>query len=211
VTDVKICGLRDADTMRLCSRLGVKWVGFVFYPPSPRFITALEAARINEVVPSAASGGPERVGLFVKPNLELIAKTLQIVPLDALQVYCSEEEGQHISQNFDVPVWIAKGIRSQKDLPVKANANRYVIEAPHDKEDTRPGGLGKIFDWTLTSDWTAPTPWLLAGGLTPSNVLQAIDMSNASAVDVSSGVEEDRGVKSHSLIEKFVEKAFQRG
>ncbi|KXV24415.1 phosphoribosylanthranilate isomerase [Gluconobacter japonicus] len=204
---VKICGVRDVSTMQFCAGLRVDWVGFVFYQASPRYVTPEQAKILNDGAPSRSMGGPARVGLFVKADDEAIEQTLQSVKLDVLQIYDTEERARAIRGRFGLPTWLARGVTSSSDLPSRAELDGYVIEAPHQAGDGRPGGLGRTFDWTLTKSWSAPAFWMLAGGLNPSNVGNALQASGAPAVDVSSGVEDTPGHKSHDLIKKFVEKA----
>lgn len=213
MSDVKICGLTQTKDIQLCADLGVKWVGFVFYPPSPRSLSIEQAASLHKSVPPAHAGGPLRVGLFVKPKLEEVASTLETVPLDILQLYTTPENARTIRKHFNIPVWLACGIRSSEDLPTSQHPHLdgFIIEAPADKNDTRPGGLGKRFDWTLTHNWHPPLPWLLAGGLTADNVQHAITQSNAPAVDVSSGVETSPGCKSEKLLTEFIKKSHAKG
>ena len=202
--DVKICGLTRAEDMKVCAALGVRWAGLVFHPASPRFVTPEQASELHTAIPAAHEGGPLRVGLFVEPTHEQIAETLQRVPLDILQLYTDDATALALKARTGLPVWLARGVSRQADLPTSDALDGYVIEAPAQKGDTRPGGLGRVFDWTLTSEWQAPAPWLLAGGLTPDNVAKAVHTSQSHAVDVSSGVEERPGIKSALLIEKFV-------
>ncbi|AFW02315.1 N-(5'-phosphoribosyl)anthranilate isomerase [Gluconobacter oxydans] len=206
MTGIKICGIRDVATMQVCADLHVDWVGFVFYQASPRYVQPEQARVLNDSTLSYRDGGPERVGLFVKADDETIERTLQSVPLDILQIYDTEERATTIKNRFGLPTWLARGVASSSDLPASAEVNGYVIEAPHKKGDDRPGGLGRTFDWTLTKEWSAPAFWMLAGGLNPFNVREALNASGAPAVDVSSGVEDSPGHKSHDLIKKFVEK-----
>ncbi len=205
MTGVKICGIRDARTMLLCAQLKVDWVGLVFCEASPRFVTADEAARLHESAPCAQDGGPLRVGLFVKSEDRFIEKVLQSVPLDILQIYDTSGRATEIQSRFGRPVWQARGIARHSDLPMDPQMAGYVIEAPKQEQDCRPGGLGRTFDWSLTRNWTAPSFWMLAGGLNPLNVQRAIQESQTPAVDVSSGVETAPGCKSAELIEKFVQ------
>lgn len=202
--DVKICGLTRAEDMEACAVSGVRWVGLVFHSASPRFVRPEQAARLHEAIASPSAGGPLRVGLFVRPTHEQIAAVLERIPLDILQLYTDEATAFTLKEQTGRPVWLARGVAQKHDLPVSKAMDGYVIEAPAQKGDTRPGGLGRVFDWTLTRQWQAPAPWLLAGGLTPDNVSEAVRVSRAQAVDVSSGVEEAPGIKSALLIEKFV-------
>lgn len=207
---VKICGLTRTEDMHACAALGVHWVGLVFHPASPRFVTPEQAANLHTAIPTADEGGPLRVGLFVKPTLKQVAATLDQVPLDILQLYTNEETALTLKRQTGKKVWLARGVAGTKDLPDVTSLDGYIIEAPSQKGDTRPGGLGRTFDWNLTEHWHAPAPWLLAGGLTPDNVAQAVRVSKTRAVDVSSGVEERPGIKSALLIEKFIKNS-QKG
>lgn len=204
---IKICGIRDSETLALCDELNVEWAGFVFYSASPRAVTAQNAADISSSVLSSAEGGPKRVGLFVKADDDTIAQTLEALPLDVLQIYDTTERALDIQTRFGLPVWEARGIATRKNLPTDARLDGYVVEAPKQANDDRPGGLGRTIDWTITSGWRAPTFWMLAGGLNSENVERAIQTSGADAVDVSSGVEAAPGRKSAHLIEKFVRNA----
>ncbi len=208
--DVKICGLTRAEDMKVCAAMGVRWVGLVFHPASPRFVQPEQAAYLHAAIPAPAQNGPLRVGLFVRPTYDQIAEVLNHVPLDILQLYTDETTAFTLKKRTGRSVWLARGIAQQSDLPNLNTLDGYVIEAPAQKGDTRPGGLGRVFDWTLTRQWQAPTPWLLAGGLTPDNVNQAVQVSHTQAVDVSSGVEETPGIKSALLIEKFVKNSQKR-
>ncbi|MEN3166151.1 phosphoribosylanthranilate isomerase [Gluconobacter sp. OJB] len=207
MTAVKICGIRDVQTMTLCARLKVDWVGFVFCETSPRVVTADQASRLHSSAPSAQENGPLRVGLFVKADDRSIERVLQAVPLDILQIYDTSDRAIAIQSRFGLPVWRACGIASCSDLPTNPQLAGYVIEAPKQAQDSRPGGLGRTFDWSLTQNWAPPSFWMLAGGLNPQNVRKAIQDSQAPAVDVSSGVESSPGYKSAELIEKFVANA----
>lgn len=200
MTAIKICGVKEAHTYDLLVELKVDWVGLVFYPPSPRYI-AMDQAR---QLPDYKNQGLLRVGLFVKPTLDDIKAVLDKINLDILQLYTSLEIAQKIRDEFGIPVWLAKGVQTVSDLPTNCSVDGLVIEAPSNQSDSRPGGNGRAFDWQLTSGWHSPKPWLLAGGLTPENVTQAIQQSGTQAVDVSSGVERQKGEKDPSLIKQFV-------
>lgn len=200
MTAIKICGVKKAETYDLLLELKVNWAGLVFYPPSPRYITPDQARSL----PDYKSHGLLKVGLFVKPTLDDLAKVLDQVQLDVLQLYTSAEMAITIREEFGLPVWLARGVQSVADLPNNDDVDGLVIEAPSSQSDTRPGGNGRTFDWQLTAGWKSPKPWLLAGGLTPENIIQAIKYSGAKAVDVSSGVEYQKGEKDPALIREFV-------
>jgi phosphoribosylanthranilate isomerase len=146
--------------------------------------------------------------LFVNPTEAMIAEALAEVALDILQLYATPTIARDLGVRFDRPVWRAVGVSSAADLPQALDgADALLIEAKPPPDATRPGGNAVRFDWTLTHDWKAPGPWLLAGGLDPDNVAEAIRLSGASAVDVSSGVERAKGVKDSALIRAFIQAA----
>jgi phosphoribosylanthranilate isomerase len=153
-------------------------------------------------------GGPLRVGLFVDPTVDAIAAVLDAVQLDVLQLYGAGSALPALRARFGLPVWRAVGIAGAADLPTElAGADALLLEAKPPPQATRPGGNAASFDWSLLSGWTAPGPWILAGGLTVDNVAEAIRVTGAPAVDVSSGVEKTRGVKNPSLIRAFIANA----
>jgi len=202
MTKVKICGINDPVSFDTAVGAGADWVGFVFYPRSPRYITPATAAGLTQ----RSRGGPLRVGLFVTPSVDEIRAALSAVHLDILQIYDDADAVAAIRAASGVPVWRAVGVSTISDLPATAGAaDAFVIEAKPPAGATRPGGNAATFDWTILKGWLAPLPWVLAGGLTPENVRQAIDVSGARAVDVSSGVETARGVKSPELIRAFID------
>lgn len=199
---VKICGINDAASFDTVIDAGADWVGFVFFPPSPRYITPEAAAALS----ARAPGGPPRVGLFVNPTADQIAATLDVIRLDILQLYGADVAA--LRTRFGLPVWCAVGVDSPADLPTDSRgADRLLIEAKPPPDATRPGGNAVSFDWTLLRGWKSPVPWVLAGGLTPANVAAAIRETGARAVDVSSGVEKAKGVKDPALIRAFIANA----
>lgn len=201
---VKICGMNDAAAIDAAVAAGADWVGFVFFPPSPRYVTPAQAAALSARHP----GGPERVGLFVEPEPAQIEAALAALKLDALQLYTSAGRAADLRGQFGIPVWRAIGITDAADLPVGAEgADALVLEAKPPEDATRPGGNARRFDWAALRGWTAPAPWILAGGLDPDNVAAAIAATGAPAVDVSSGVESAPGRKDPALIRRFVRNA----
>jgi len=198
---VKICGINAPAAIDAAVEGGADWIGFVFFPPSPRCVTPSVARALSARHP----GGPPRVGLFVNPTEAMIAEVLAEVHLDILQLYGA---GERLRSRFARPVWHPVAVASAADLPpVMGEADALLIEAKPPPEATRPGGNAVRFDWTLTRGWDAPGPWLLAGGLDPGNVADAIRLSGAEAVDVSSGVEQAKGVKDPDLIRAFIRNA----
>jgi phosphoribosylanthranilate isomerase len=198
---VKICGLNTEAAFDAAVAAGADWVGFVFFPPSPRFVTPARAAMLSARMP----GGPLRVGLFVEPTEAMVAEVLASVRLDVLQVSGAVDPAA-LHARFGRAVWRATGVSTVADLPAEmAGADALLLDAKPPKDATRPGGNAVPFDWAIMRGWVAPGPWLLAGGLTVANVAEAIRVTGALAVDVSSGVETASGVKDPTLIRAFVE------
>jgi len=201
---VKICGINDPLAFDTAVACGADWIGFVFFPPSPRYVSPAQAAALS----ARSAGGPQRVGLFVKPSVAAIAAVLETVRLDILQLYGAEADLPALRERFGLEVWRAIGVGTAGDLPGEAGgADRFVLEARSPPEATRPGGNAVSFDWSLLRGWRSPVPWVLAGGLTADNVAEAVRVSGAEAVDVSSGVERSPGVKDPALIRRFIANA----
>jgi phosphoribosylanthranilate isomerase len=203
---VKICGIRDAAALDAARQAGADMVGFVFFPPSPRAVTANQAGMLAR----SYRDGPKRVGLFVDPDDAMLAATLAEVPLDILQLQGHETPARagDIRARFGKPVMKALGIASKADLahlPEYADqVDYFLLDARPPPGSALPGGNALAFDWALMKGEKPPRPWLLAGGLTPANVVQAITTSGAPGVDVSSGVERARGVKDPAAIAAFI-------
>jgi phosphoribosylanthranilate isomerase len=199
---VKICGINDPVSMDAAVDGGADWIGFNFFPPSPRYVTPSRAKELAARRPD----GPPRVGLFVNPTDSMIAEVLVEVRLDVLQLYGADLD--RFRTRFGRPVWRPVGVESAGDLPLAMDgADALLVEAKPPPDATRPGGNAVRFDWTLTREWHAPGPWLLAGGLDPENVAEAIRLSGTEAVDVSSGVERAKGIKDPALIGAFIRNA----
>jgi phosphoribosylanthranilate isomerase len=197
---VKICGINDPAAYAAAA--SADWVGFVFFPPSPRFVTPAQAAAL------AQPGGPATVGLFVDPPDETIAATLEAIPLDVLQLVVSADRAAAIRAKFGRPVWRAVAVADAADLPgTAAGADALLLDAKAPPDSPIPGGNAAAFDWSVLRAWAAPLPWVLAGGLTPANVATAAGQTGAPAVDVSSGVERARGLKDPALIRAFIRAA----
>lgn len=201
---VKICGINSPEAYGAALAGGADYTGFVFFPASPRFVTADQAAAIR----ASTTAGPPAVGLFVKPELEAIAATLATMPLDILQIYGTPDLARAIRARFGLPVWLARGIATAAELAQAEAAaeglDGLLIESKPPPGATRPGGNAAALDWAILRGWQPRLPWLLAGGLTPDNVGEAIAVSGAPGVDVSSGVESAPGVKDVLRISKFI-------
>ncbi|HTT78325.1 MAG TPA: phosphoribosylanthranilate isomerase [Stellaceae bacterium] len=204
---VKICGLRSEAAVTAAVAGGAAHVGFVFYPPSPRAVSPAEAARLCAAVPA----GIGRVGLFVDADDEAIGAVLDIAPLDLLQFH-GQESPQRVAAakaRFGRPVIKAISIAAPEDASAAARyedvADMLLFDArPPRRADALPGGNGLVFDWRLIADREWRLPWLLSGGLTAALLPEAVRVSGARAVDVSSGVERRPGDKDPAKIRAFL-------
>ena len=204
MTSVKICGVNDAAAFDTVVAEAADYVGFVFFPPSPRYVTPAQAAALSARHP----GGPQRVALFVDPSDEAVAEVIAVVHPDILQVYAPQPRAAELRIRFGLPVWRAMGVSAAADLPISADGvDALLIEAKPPKDATRPGGNALAFDWSILHGWTPGFDWILAGGLHPDNVAEAIRISAAPMVDVSSGVESAPGVKDPARIRAFIKAA----
>ncbi len=198
---VKICGINDAAAFDAVVEAGADYVGFVFFPPSPRYVTGGEAKLLSE----RHKGGPKRVGLFVDPNLDEVDGILQDISLDILQVHGAPETVAALRGRFGRLVWRQVGVESEADFPARDEvSDGFIVEAKPPKGATRPGGNAVRADWDLLSRFKPAKPWLLAGGLNPGNVAEGLYQTGAPGADVSSGVETAPGRKDPALIRAFV-------
>jgi phosphoribosylanthranilate isomerase len=203
---VKICGLRDAAGLDAAVRASAAYVGLVFFEKSPRNVTVMQAATLAASVPA----GIAKVALVVDADNAALDAITAAVPLDILQLHGHETPARvaEIKARYGLSVMKAVGVADASDLAqldVYAQvADQILVDAKPPKNADLPGGNGLSFDWTLVANRQWQTPWMLAGGLTPDNVAQAIKLTGASQVDVSSGVESAAGVKDADLIAQFV-------
>jgi len=205
--EAKICGLSTPETVDAAVRAGAHWVGFVTFPRSPRHIASLDLLKsLGARVPK----GVGRVGLFVDPDDALIDARLATGAIDMLQLHGSETPERVAALKARTGKQVMKAIRVARPEDIARGVAAYagvVDRLMFDAADgTLPGGNAKAFDWTFLSGAKVPVPWFLAGGLTPDNVAEAVRVTGAPAVDVSSGVESSRGVKSIELIHAFLDK-----
>jgi phosphoribosylanthranilate isomerase len=205
----KICGLTDAVAVQAAVEHGADMVGFVFFPASPRNLSAEQAEALLQEVPS----GIDRVGLFVDPETDFLDRILAKARLDLLQLHGDEtpERCRAISIYFGLPIIKAIKVSTKADLKAaKAYEDAVdwlMFDARPPQGGALPGGNGQAFDWTILQGAEFKRPWLLAGGLTPDNLPQAVEQSGARAVDVSSGVESAPGRKDPAKIRAFLDVA----
>ncbi len=203
---VKICGLSQAADIDAAATAGASYAGFVFFPRSPRHVGIDRAADLAARVPA----GLCKVALTVNADNAALDEITARVPLDMLQLHGSESPARvaEVRARYGLPVMKAVGVASADDLPALAEygrvADQVLVDAKPVPGAALPGGNGVAFDWRLIAGRRWPVPWMLAGGLTPGNVAEAVRLTGARQVDVSSGVESAPGVKDAALIRAFV-------
>lgn len=203
---VKICGLTNESSVFQSVRCGASYVGFVFYKKSPRNVTVNTVKQLSKLVPSSV----KKVGLFVDPTMEELEKHITKISLDYIQLHGDEAPTSilKIKEFFDIPIIKAIGISEESDLEevkkYEEVCDQLLIDAKPSPKMALPGGNGAAFDWGLIANQCFARPWFLAGGLNSSNVSEAIRVSGANQVDVSSGVEVRLGLKEDSRIANFI-------
>jgi phosphoribosylanthranilate isomerase len=206
---VKICGLSTPETLDVALDAGADMVGFVFFPPSPRNIS-LDTAR---ALARRVQGRARKVANTVDADDALLASIIEALKPDVLQLHGHEtpQRVAAVRECFGLPVMKALPIETKSDLlPIGSYtsvADRLLFDARPPREATRPGGLGKPFDWHLLENLNLPIPYLLSGGLHADNVAEALRITRAPGVDVSSGVESAPGVKDPEKIRTFIRAA----
>ncbi|HWL46515.1 MAG TPA: phosphoribosylanthranilate isomerase [Sphingomonadaceae bacterium] len=210
----KICGLSTPETLAAALRHGASHVGFVFFPPSPRNVTPAQAAALAARLPAGVAG----VGVFVDPAPALLDEVLARVPLRAVQLHGAESPAfaADLRARHAVEIWKAIPVRTRADLArasaYAGGADRILYDAKPPAGAALPGGLGLRFDWALLardSGFRHPLPWLLSGGIDAGNVAEAVGVTGATLVDVSSGVETAPGVKDVDKIAHFLQAVAQ--
>jgi len=205
---IKICGLSTEESLAAALSAGADAVGFVFFPPSPRAIPADKASGL-----AGHATHILKVGVYVDPDDSLLDETVRAARLGAIQLQGDESPARvaAVKSRFGIPVWKAVGVKSAADIRAAertfAAADSLLLDAKAPAGAVLPGGNGLRFDWRLLSDARPAMPWILAGGLTAETVAEAIRRTQASFIDVSSGVEDAPGVKNLAMIAAFVEAA----
>jgi phosphoribosylanthranilate isomerase len=203
---VKLCGLTAPEDVPAAILAGARYVGFVFFEKSPRNLALDRAAEMAAAVPD----GICKVALTVDAQDRFLDLLIGTVPLDMLQLHGSESPARvrEVKRRYGLPVMKAVGVADASDLPVldayAKVADQILVDAKPPKDADLPGGNGLAFDWRLIAGRRWPVPWMLAGGLTPDNVAEAVRMTGARQVDVSSGVESAPGVKDGAKMARFV-------
>jgi len=208
-TIIKICGLKTPETLSVALDAGADWVGFVFFAKSPRHITHQEAQTLGKLV----QGRAQKIALLVDADDDAIAAIIGALKPDMLQLHGSEapERVAAIRATFGLPLIKAVGISNSDDIQTARGYETVVdwllLDAKPPKGADLPGGNGVRFDWHLLAGLDLAKPFMVSGGLDPANVAEAIRISAAQGVDVSSGVESALGVKDPVRIKAFIEAA----
>ena len=204
---VKICGVRARADLAAAARYGASYAGLVFFPPSPRNISIDDA---RWMLDKADIDGLTLVALTVDAEDSELEAIVASLPVGLLQLHGREspERVAEIRRRFHLPVMKAVGVADEGDLAAiddyEAVADQILVDARPPKDAQLPGGNGLTFDWRLIAGRSWSRPWMLAGGLGPDNVAEAVRLTGAEQVDVSSGVERAPGIKDADRIEAFI-------
>jgi phosphoribosylanthranilate isomerase len=207
---VKICGLKTPQDIAAAAEAGAAYIGFNFFAKSPRSVTPQEAAALAVEAPI----GMCKVALVVNADDAMLDEIISVVPLDMIQLHGQEtpERVAEVKARYGLPVMKVLGVSSLEDVQridaYEGVADQILVDAKAPKDAVLPGGNGVAFDWRLLAQkkyWRAP--WMLAGGLNPENVAEAIRVTGARQVDVASGVESAPGEKDPARIKSFCEAA----
>ena len=202
---VKICGLREPRHVRAAVEAGARYVGLMFYAPSPRNLSVEQAAELIDLVPA----GVAKVAVTVDASDDELGRIVGGLGVDMLQLHGVESPARvaEIRARFGLPVMKAVGVRDAGDLAALAEyarvADQLLVDAKPPQGAELPGGNGLAFDWRLIAGRRWAVPWILAGGLTAGNAAAAVRLTGARQVDVSSGVEIAPGAKDAAKIAEF--------
>jgi phosphoribosylanthranilate isomerase len=208
---IKICGLKSPETLDVALDSGADMVGFVFFPPSPRNVGFAAARALGERV----RGKAFKVALSVDASDGQLAAIVEALEPDVLQLHGSEtpERVNVVRRRFGLPVMKALPIAERADLLrirlYEKEVDRLIFDARASREASRPGGLGQSFDWQLLRNLESAVPFMLSGGLDAGNVAEALRITRAPGVDVSSGIERAPGEKDPDKIRAFIAAARQ--
>lgn len=209
MTAIKICGIKDPQNLEAAISAGARYIGFVFYDPSPRNVSFDIAWNLARAVPT----GVRSVGLFVDPDPEQLERIVSGIQLDMIQLHGDEtpDQVQAIRDKFKMPVMKAIRVSHDSDLSALKDYEDvsdwllFDAKAPQEQGNDLPGGTGHSFDWNILKGQEFSKPWMLGGGLTAENVGKALSILSPNALDVSSGVESTRGQKDPIKIKAFID------
>jgi len=206
---VKICGLSTRETLDVALDAGADMVGFVFFPPSPRHLSLAAARDLGK----QTKGSAAKVALTVDADDATIGNIVEALQPDILQLHGKETVARvrDIKQKFGLQVMKVIAVETAADLgglPAYADvADRILFDARAPHEATRPGGLGAVFDWRVLEKIELKLPYMVSGGLDAQNLAEAVRVTRAGGIDVSSGVERSPGIKDPEMIRAFVRAA----
>ena len=207
---VKICGLKTAADVQACLSCAADFIGLVFYAPSPRAVTPQQAKEaLAPLTQTPVNKRPKITGLFVNPSDNALREILAEIDLDLIQLHGDEtpERCGLIRGLFNTPVMKAIPVAVKQDLidlePYEKNCD-WILFDTKSSDPAIKGGSGHSFDWSLLQGIRHTKPWMLAGGLTADNITGALSILSPDALDVSSGVEREKGVKDHAKIKDFI-------
>ena len=206
---VKICGLSTRETLDVALEAGADMVGFVFFPPSPRHLSLGTARELGK----QAKGRAVKVALTVDADDATLENIIETLQPDILQLHGKETTARlrDVKSKFGLPVMKALPVETAADLAPLAGyagvADRILFDARAPRDATRPGGLGAVFDWHVLEKLDLELPFMVSGGLNAANVAEAVRVTRAGGVDVSSGVERAPGVKDPEMIRAFIRAA----
>jgi phosphoribosylanthranilate isomerase len=203
---IKICGISEEDNIRCCIDNSTDMIGFVFYQNSPRNISIAKAKNLYREFGCQIN----IVGLVVDPEESLIDTLVNEIGINIIQFHGNEDIDKLLTLKSKYNIQIIKAININKSTDkarldrLQNNMDYLLFDAPPPEDATRPGGNGNHFDWSLIKNSKMDPNWILSGGLSPENISDAIKITGANFVDVSSGVENDVGMKDNDLITKFI-------
>ncbi|WP_317055396.1 phosphoribosylanthranilate isomerase [Roseovarius rhodophyticola] len=206
---VKLCGLTRPEDVAVAAEAGAAYVGFVFFPKSPRYVSLPHARDMALSAPI----GLAKVALVVNADNATLDSLTDQVPLDMLQLHGHESPDRvlEVKKRYGLPVMKAVGVADETDLAAidtySEVADQILLDTKPPKDATRPGGNAVAFDWNLIAGRRWSVPWMLAGGLTVDNVAEAIQRTGANQLDLSSALESAPGVKDHAKMRAFVKAA----
>ncbi|MFM2100078.1 MAG: hypothetical protein RLZZ366_1617 [Pseudomonadota bacterium] len=202
----KICGLSTPESVDAAVAGGASHIGFMFFAKSPRNVTIEHAAALAARLPEYVSA----VGVFVDPDAGFLDEVRKQVPLKAIQLHGDERPAfaAQMVQRHGIEIWKVIPVKTADDVTqasaYRGSAKRILYDAKTPKGADLPGGMGLRFDWNLLQSLQHPLPWMLAGGLHAGNVAEAVRVTGADFVDVSSGVESAPGIKDVDKIKAFL-------
>ena len=203
---IKICGIKNTDTLLCCENNKIKFFGMIFYPKSPRNISFKNASILQKISKSLNING---VGVFVNKNINELEEIIENLKLRFVQLHGSEDEEYiKVIKKIDVKIIKSISVSDKNDLNKidKYKSVDYFLFDYKPLINELPGGNSKTFDWSILKNLNTDKPWFLSGGINTSNIQQILKEVNPLGIDLSSGVEKELGIKDNDIINKFIGK-----